>query len=102
MRMVECKFKPQNKLKTMFFSNENEKSNHEKVEDKELTSLSETIRRMDARNSHNQAPKFKGKRGVLDSNIGKVKMIMVKRTFIPFYLLLPFVIGFYNCLFIKT
>ena len=64
--MAEHNFKPQNKLKTMFFANENEKSNHEKVEDKELTSLPKTVRRMDARTSHNQAPKFKGKKGVLD------------------------------------
>jgi hypothetical protein len=81
----------------MKFANEDEKSNHEKIEDKELTSLPKTVRRMDVRNSYNQAPKLKGKRGVLDSNIGKVKMTMVKRTFTPLYLLLPFVIGFYNC-----
>jgi hypothetical protein len=48
----------------VFFANENEKLNHEKVEDKEPTSLSLEVRRMDARNSRNQKPKFKGKRGV--------------------------------------
>jgi hypothetical protein len=80
----------------MIFANENEKSNHEKIEDKELTSLPETVRQMDAHNSHNRALKFKGKRGFLDSNIGKVKMTMVKRTFTPLYLILPFVIGIYN------
>ena len=100
--MDERNFNPQNKLKTMIFANENEKSNHEKIEDKELTSLPKMVHRMDARNSRNRASKFKGKRGVLDSNIGKVKMIMIKRTFTPLYLLLPFVTGFYNCLFIKT
>jgi hypothetical protein len=62
--MAEHDFNPQNQLKTMFFSNENEKLNREKVDDKELTSLPQTVRRMDARNSHNQVPKFKGKRGV--------------------------------------
>jgi hypothetical protein len=82
--MVERNFNLQNKLKTMIFANENEKSNHEKIEDKGLTSLSETVHRMDALNSRNRALKFKGKRGVLDSNIGKVKMTMVKRTFYPF------------------
>jgi hypothetical protein len=46
------------------FSNENEKLNHEKVEDKEPTSLSLTVCRMDARNSRNLTPNFEGKRGV--------------------------------------
>jgi hypothetical protein len=55
---------PQNKLKMVVFSNENEKLNHEKVEDKEPTSLSLTVRQMDARNSRNLTPNFKGKRGV--------------------------------------
>jgi hypothetical protein len=50
----------------MIFNNENEKSNHEKIEDKELTSLPEEILQMDARTFRNRAPKFKGKRGVLD------------------------------------
>jgi hypothetical protein len=50
----------------MNFTNENEKLNYEKIEDKELTSLSEIVHRMDACTFHNQAPKFKGKRGVLD------------------------------------
>jgi hypothetical protein len=62
--MVERDFSPQNQLKTVIFANENEKLNHEKVEDKELTSLLLTVRRMDARNSHNRTPNFKGKRGV--------------------------------------
>jgi hypothetical protein len=46
------------------FTNENEKLNHERVEDKEPTSLSLTARRMDARNSRNLTPNFEGKRGV--------------------------------------
>jgi hypothetical protein len=62
--MAERNFSPQNKLKTVFFANENEKLNHEKVEDKEPTSLPLTVRRMDARNSRNRTPNFKGKRGV--------------------------------------
>ena len=57
--MVERDFSPLNKLKTVFFANENEKLNHE-VEDKEPTSLPLTVPRMDARNSRNQTPKFKG------------------------------------------
>jgi hypothetical protein len=57
---------PKTNSKNMIFTNENEKLNHEKIEDKELTSLPETVHRMDARTSRNQAPKFKGKRGVLD------------------------------------
>jgi hypothetical protein len=60
--MVEGNFNPKN----MIFTNENAKLNHEKIEDKELTSLPETVRRMDARTSHNQASEFKDKRGVLD------------------------------------
>ena len=63
--MVERDFSPQNKLKTVFFAHENEKLNHEKVEDKVPTSLSLTVRRMDARNSRNLTPNFEGKRGVL-------------------------------------
>jgi hypothetical protein len=62
--MAERDFNPQNQLKTVFFANENEKLNHEKVEDKELTSLPLTVCRMDARNSRNRMPNFKGKRGV--------------------------------------
>jgi hypothetical protein len=50
----------------MIVTNENEKLNHEKIEDKELTSLSETAHQIDARTSHNQALKFKVKKGVLD------------------------------------
>jgi hypothetical protein len=55
--------KPQNKLKMIIFANENEKLNHEKVEDKVPTSLPLTVRRMGAHNSHNLTPNFKGKRG---------------------------------------
>jgi hypothetical protein len=55
---------PQNQLKNDVFANENENLNHEKVEDKEPTSLSLTARRMDARNSRNLMPNFEGKRGV--------------------------------------
>jgi hypothetical protein len=62
--MDERHNKPQNKLKMMVFANENEKLNHEKVEDKVPTSLPLTVRRMDARNSRNLTPNFKGKRGV--------------------------------------
>jgi hypothetical protein len=51
--MAEHNFNPQNKLKNMIFTNENEKSNHEKIEDKELTSLPETVCQMDAHNSRN-------------------------------------------------
>jgi hypothetical protein len=51
--MDERNNNPQNKLKTVFFANENEKINHEKVEDKERTSLSLTVCRMDACDSHN-------------------------------------------------
>jgi hypothetical protein len=47
------------------FTNENEKLNHEKIEDKELTSLLEMVHRMDARTFRNRASKFKGKRGIL-------------------------------------
>jgi hypothetical protein len=47
------------------FTNENEKLNHERVEEKVPTSLSLTVRRMDARNSSNMTPNFEGKRGVL-------------------------------------
>jgi hypothetical protein len=42
--MDEHNNNPQNKLKMVFFANENEKLNHEKVEDKEPTSLSLTVR----------------------------------------------------------
>jgi hypothetical protein len=63
--MAEHDFNPQNQLKTVFFANENEKLNHENMEDKELTSLPLMVHRMDARNSHNRMPNFKGKRGVL-------------------------------------
>ena len=49
----------------MVFTNENEKLNHERVEDKEPTSLSLTARQMDAFNSCNLTSNFKGKRGVL-------------------------------------
>jgi hypothetical protein len=45
------------------FANENENLNHEKVEDKEPTSLPLMDRRMDARNSHNLTSNFEGKRG---------------------------------------
>jgi hypothetical protein len=62
--MAERHNNPQNKLKTVFFANENEKLNHEKVEDKEPTSLPLTVHRMDAHNSRNLTPNFKGKRGV--------------------------------------
>jgi hypothetical protein len=62
--MAERHNNPQNKLKMVVFANENEKLNHEKVEDKEPTSLPLTVRRMDARNSRNLTPNFKGKRGV--------------------------------------
>jgi hypothetical protein len=64
--MDERNFNPQNKLQNMIFTNENEKLNHKKIEDKELTSLPETVHRMDARTSRNQEMKFKGKIGVLD------------------------------------
>jgi hypothetical protein len=37
----------------MNFTNENEKLNHENIEDKELTSLPETVCQMDARTSRN-------------------------------------------------
>ena len=37
----------------MKFTNENEKLNHEKIEDKELTSLLETVHQMDARTFFN-------------------------------------------------
>jgi hypothetical protein len=50
--------------KMIVFTNENENLNHERVEDKEPTSLSLTARRMDARNSRNLTPNFEGKRGV--------------------------------------
>jgi hypothetical protein len=63
--MVERHNNPPKKLKTVFFSNENEILNHEKVEDKELTSLPMTVHRMDAHNSCNMMSNFKGKRGVL-------------------------------------
>jgi hypothetical protein len=86
----------------MIFANENEKSNHEKIEDKDLTSLLETVRRMDARNSRNRALKFKGKRGVLDSNIGKIKMTMVKITFTPYIYFYHLLLVFIIILFIKT
>jgi hypothetical protein len=43
------------------FTNENEKLNHERVEDKEPTSLLLTARRMDARNSRNLTLNFEGK-----------------------------------------
>jgi hypothetical protein len=62
--MADCHNKPQNKLKMIVFSNENEKLNHEKVEDKVSTSLPLTIHQMDARNSHNLTPNVEGKRGV--------------------------------------
>ena len=55
----------QNKLKMVVFANENEKLNHEKVEDKEPTSLSLTARRIYVHNSRNLMPNFEGKRGVL-------------------------------------
>jgi hypothetical protein len=48
----------------VYFTNENEKLNHEKVEDKVPTSLSLTVRQMDARNSRNLMSNFEGKRGV--------------------------------------
>jgi hypothetical protein len=47
------------------FANENKKLNHEKVEDRELTSLTETVCQMVARTFYNRALNFKGKRGVL-------------------------------------
>jgi hypothetical protein len=62
--MAECHNNPQNKLKMIVFANENEKLNHERVEDKEPTSLPLMVRRMDARNSRNLTSNFKGKRGV--------------------------------------
>jgi hypothetical protein len=62
--MAERHSKPQNKLKMILFANENEKLNHERVEDKVPTSLPLTVHRIDARNSHNLTPNFKGKRGV--------------------------------------
>jgi hypothetical protein len=49
----------------MKFTNENKKLNHEKIEDKELTSLPEMVRQMVFHTFHNRAPKFKGKKGVL-------------------------------------
>ena len=49
----------------MKFTNENEKMNHEKVEDRELTSLTETVFQMVACTFRNGELKFKGKRGVL-------------------------------------
>jgi hypothetical protein len=52
--------------KNEFLTNENAKLNHERVEDKEPTSLSLTARRMDARNSRNLTPNFEGKRGVFE------------------------------------
>jgi hypothetical protein len=58
--MDEHDFSPQNQLKILFFANENEKLNHEKVENKELTSLPLTVRRMDARNSRNPNAEFQG------------------------------------------
>jgi hypothetical protein len=62
--MAELKNGSQNKLKKCVLTNENENLNHERVEEKEPTSLSLTVRRMDARNSHNLTPNFEGKRGV--------------------------------------
>jgi hypothetical protein len=47
------------------FANENKKLSHEKVEDRELTSLTEMVCQMVSRTFRNQALKFKGKRGVL-------------------------------------
>jgi hypothetical protein len=47
------------------FTNENKKLNHEKIEDKELTSLLEMVHQMVVRTFRNRALKFKGKRGVL-------------------------------------
>jgi hypothetical protein len=61
--MIGRELWPQNKLKTLKFTKENKKLNHEKVEDRELTSLTETVREMVACTFRNQALKFKGKRG---------------------------------------
>jgi hypothetical protein len=62
--MVEHHNKPQNKLKMIVFANENEKLNHERVEDKVPTSLPLTVHRMYARNSSNLTSNFKSNRGV--------------------------------------
>jgi hypothetical protein len=67
--MAKCHNNTQKKLKMIFFANENEKLNHEKVEGKEPTSLSLMVRRMDARNSHNLTPNFEGKRGFFGLNV---------------------------------
>ena len=63
-RMDECKYGSQNQLKNEFLTNKNAKLNHERVEDKEPTSLSFSARRMDAHKSYNLTPNFEGKRGV--------------------------------------
>jgi hypothetical protein len=63
--MVEHHNNPPKKLKMIVFSNENEKLDHERVEDKEPTSLPLMVRRMHARNSRNMMPNFKGKREIL-------------------------------------
>jgi hypothetical protein len=62
--MDERKYGSQNKIKKCVLTNENENLNHERVEDKDPTSLSLTARRMDALNSLNLTSNFEGKRGV--------------------------------------
>jgi hypothetical protein len=62
--MAERKYGSQNKLKKCVFTNENKNLNHERVEDKEPTSLSLMARQMDARNSRNLTSNVEGKRGV--------------------------------------
>jgi hypothetical protein len=76
------------------FANENKKLNHEKVEDRELTSLTETVRQMVACTFRNRALKFKGKRGVLGKILGKITMTMVKSLLPTYIYFLPFLLIF--------
>jgi hypothetical protein len=73
----------------------------EKVEDQELTSLTETAHQMVACSSHDRATKFGGKRGVLGKFLGKIIMKMVKSLFTHIYSLFTIFVDFYIVFSIK-
>jgi hypothetical protein len=76
------------------FANENKKLNHEKVEDREITSLIDMVHQMVACTFRNRALKFKGKRGVLGKILGKITMTMVKALLPTYIYFLPFLLIF--------
>jgi hypothetical protein len=66
----------------------------EKIEDQELTSLTETVRQMVACASRDRAMKFEVKRVVLGKVLGKITMNMVKSLLPTFIYFLPFLLIF--------